>query len=137
LLNITDIATAGTMSARMRASGSDNSGANYANGVYEVRTNNTSAILAANLGQTSWNMNSSGVETSGNCPISYSFDINAPKLSARTRMMGFSTGLTTAADAFRFFYHAHTFNGTTSFDSISFIAPGNIAGRLNIYGYNN
>jgi hypothetical protein len=134
LVDITGFATAGTMSARLRASGTDDSTANYSNGVYEVRTNNTSAILAANLGQTSFNLNSSSIDAT-QCSVSYSFDVISPKLATRTKVVGFSSGLTTSGTDFRYFYHAHIFNGTTAFDSISFIGPGNMTGRVSVYGY--
>ena len=127
--------TDGTTSIRLRAAGSDNSTANYANGVFFSRTNNTSGIFVGNKGQTSFSINTGDSAASAGANAG-SLDIISPKLSTNTILNGITTGVTTDGAEFNIFYNAHIFQSTTSFDSLSLIFPGNSTGRISVYGYN-
>ena len=134
IYELTSYATDGTYSIRLRAAGSDSSASNYSNAVMFSRTNNTSGNVFANKGQTSWSINAgdSGTNFSANAG---SFDIISPKAAYYTKLTGFTTGITTDAAEFQGNFNTHIFAATTSFDSLSFIFPGNSAGRISVYGY--
>jgi hypothetical protein len=133
LFSLTAFGTSGTITGRLRAAGSDNT-ANYSNGTYEVRTNNTSAIYAANVSQSSFTFNICS-SVSGQTTGSYSFDLITPKPAVVTKLMGFSTGHTTDDSAAKYLYLMGLHTSTNSFDSFSFIFPGSSSGNVSAYGY--
>ena len=119
---------------RLRASGSDNSTANYYSITTGVSFGGTTQYNTNTNGGTAFGMNlTRGTFT--NDYGSFVFDILDPQQSVVTQYAGsnigkVSSGLTGAA------FIGGAFDGTTAFDSLSIIvATGNITGYYRVYGY--
>ena len=115
---------------RMRASGSDNTSANY---VY--------ASYALNYAGGTGNYNASGAtyflwaNTSNGTSIytRVGFDVMTPKLAQTTVINGFGGSGTLTTRTGTYFYDA-----TTTFDSMTFyVDAGNFTGKYRVYGYQN
>ena len=124
-------ATTGTVSARMRAAGSDNTTSNYTR---KTIFNYDTTVGAESATTTSWNLG----DTMATGIITFTLDVFAPKLSEKTEILvrdmtdqsqGGGPGLVNRSIGLWFIT-------TTSFDAISFFAAGNITGKIMAYGYN-
>jgi hypothetical protein len=119
------------LQGRLRASGSDNSTSNYGSAfMYQSLTGGSpSGDTNASATQTSWTKMAYGLASNDN---SATFDIYQPQISGKT----FGIGNQMRSDA-NFIYVGLLQQGTTSFDSLTFIAGvGTISGSVNVYGYN-
>ncbi len=130
----TTAAVESTISGRFRASGSDNTTSNYSfagNGVY---SNTNDANVAGNDASSFSNMRL--VHTS--LPYSATLTISEPQTANRATVAGMITanGNTTTAKATSLAFSG-LFNGTTSFDSFTFLSAENITGSYKVYGYSN
>ena len=127
---VTSASAAFFLTARLRASGTDNSTSNYSYGSPGTATDNTGAPLGGS--GTSFDFRG-GVTTGQN---SFVIDINSPQESFLTYLFGnlYSNNTTFSAGN----SYNGQFNATTSFDSFSLIAAlGTITGFYKVYGYSN
>jgi hypothetical protein len=128
IMNATNTATA-TLIARMRTGGADNSTSNY--GKIDVNLSAGSLTAADNTAQTSWTAiahSTSGAMTFGHQGVLFSpFETKATGL--RYDFLSQFTG----TQFLRLGYAR--FNGTTSFDSMSWIIDaGTMTGSMSVYG---
>jgi hypothetical protein len=132
IANVTPVTNTAVLQARMRAAGSDNSNANYFNLTQGLDSNGATANILSKL-QTSWSlywMNSGGSHP-------FTLDLMAPQKTAYTNFVGLSTSVNSAGNEYTGYRLGGVFTATTSFDSITFISStGNIAGKLQVFGYN-
>jgi hypothetical protein len=119
-------------SLRLRASGTDDTAAQYNNAFFNVRTNNTSGVSSANASQTSATLES----IVANFKNSVSMDIFSPQLAKYTNGTGLCHMGISASDA-KMYFGGFQLSNTTVYDSMSWIiASGTITGSYSIYGYN-
>lgn len=122
-----------TMIGRLRASGTDDTTANYSTAFYGIRPTAV-AVNVVGSAQTSFNLGSTR-STTVQMP-SYSFDIYAPQVAVETRLSGTFWGSDTAGADQGGFAGGAYFGATTQFDSMSFIVgAGTITGAYRVYGY--
>ena len=83
--------------------------------------------------QTLWSlMWANGVQSN-----SLAVDITSPQKTAYTTVTGTGIGINSAGGAFAAYRIGNVFNGTTSFDSLSFaMTTGTMTGKLLAFGYN-
>lgn len=133
IIDITAASATAGFTGRMRASGADNTTANYNTMMTGVSSAGGGAIATGN-GQTSFVF---GDILASNPVNAYSFDIIAPNLARYTDFIGNMV----TSDATRFLAYAGgmSFAATTTFDSFTFIVGGgaNITGDYRVYGYAN
>jgi hypothetical protein len=119
-------------SLRLRASGTDDTAAQYNNAFFNVRTNNTSGVSAANASATSATLES----IVANFKNSVSMDIFSPQLAKYTSGVGVCHMGISASDA-KMYFGGFQLSNTTVYDSMSWIiASGTITGSYSVYGYN-
>jgi hypothetical protein len=135
VLDLTSVSSDADMAIRLRASGSDNTTANYFTAVASYTTGNTLSGYTANTGQTAWQIFPTDAGTN-NHSYSASIDLCRPQEAQLTTSTLLGNGVTFAGTVATYF-GGNLFNATTQFDSITFLNAGNIAGRYSIYGYNN
>ena len=125
LIRLTTTAN-GTITSRLRASGSDASTNNYnTKGVF----GGTSAVGAQNDAGTSAWLNYGSNTSSSNI----SMDLFSPQLTSTT----LGTAQIFNASSGNHLLYGLEFTLTTSFDSLSFlVSTGNISGTVRVYGYN-
>jgi hypothetical protein len=133
IIDITAASATTSFTGRMRASGTDNSTANY-NTMMTGVSSAGGGLVAAGNALTSFVMG----DILAAAPVNaYSFDIIAPNLARYTDFLGNMA----TSDATRFIAYAGgmSFAATTAFDSFSFIVAGgaNITGDYRVYGYAN
>lgn len=133
IIDITAASATAGFTGRMRASGADNTTANYNTMMTGVSSAGGAAIASGNA-QTSFVMG----DILAAAPVNaYSFDIIAPNLARYTDFIGNMV----TSDATRFLAYAGgmSFAATTTFDSFTFIVGGgaNITGDYRVYGYAN
>jgi hypothetical protein len=121
------------ITARFRASGSDDTNSNYSyagNGVY---SNGNDANGSGNA-VSSFMLR--GVVT--NLPYSATLTISEPQTANKPTVAGMILGNANTTTALATSYaFAGQFNNTTSFDSFSFLASAAITGSYKVYGYSN
>jgi hypothetical protein len=129
-LQYTGASASGTLTTRFRASGSDNTNANYQRQVLVVDDASVSATRNSN--QTSLLL--STVETNVKSVDIY---VNNPQVVDNTYLfINFNANSNTSSPVLLIF--AGGFNATTQFDSMSFNSSGaNITGFYSVYGFNN
>lgn len=136
IMDVTDISATQTISARLRASGSDNTTANYNTTSLGIDTLGSTRNL---LDNTATSFKFGGVLDGAIFQDYYSFsiDIIAPKLSRFTEIHGNLNWSGTTFFAGN--YYNAVFAATTSFDAMSWIVAGgaNITGTYRVYGYAN
>lgn len=125
----TNIATNGNVSLRMRASGTDNSDAQYQR--QQIFGGNTTITAARSGSQTSFLF---GTLSTGVYLNTINFDLFKPFDAANTGWMGQvgSAVDSTGPEAF-VQYGGH--NVATSYDGITFISGGTMTGTVYVYGY--
>ena len=127
LFHLASLSTTMVITTRFRASGSDNSTANYSFYVRESSSNTGSDTNTYGRTQTS-----ATIKGSTSTLNSFVFDIKNPKLTSITTVTGQGNGTDSNLATL-----GHSFTLTTSFDSMSFIAStGNFTGNVSVYGYN-
>jgi hypothetical protein len=116
------------LDARLRASGSDNTTADYSSGFISTPYS-ASLVAEGTTGQTIWNK--FGLMKSSTVTATFLFDVYSPFETETTNFTGRNTrGLSGQMVTAGFF------NATTSFDSMSFIPEsGTITGTLYAFGY--
>ena len=131
--NLTTAVSTASLSVRMRASGTDNSTANYQNMMTNITNVNTSSLTANNT-QTSWVYGTISASTRYNTLI----NVRAPELAQRTDLFttqAFEVTGTSQNGQFG----VQTFAANTQFDSLTLISSvaSNITGNYKVYGYAN
>ena len=129
----TTAAAGSSMTARFRAAGSDNTTSNYSYAAQARYSNGNDASINGNA-VSSFAMR----DVATDIPYSATLTISEPQTANRptvTGMLQGSANTTTAlATSVPF---SGIFNGTTSFDSFSFLATSAITGNYKVYGYSN
>lgn len=130
---IVNFSASGTLTPqiRLRAGGTDNSGAtSYRYSGFRVTAANSTAISPFSTGDSKWAF---GSVISGNFGDYFILELKSPKETVHTKFMAEQQ----ADENFGSRYmHGGTFTATTSFDSLSFIASANnITGTIKAYGY--
>jgi hypothetical protein len=119
----------GTISMRMRASGSDNATTNYAKGGYFAGIT-TAVTRITTSGQTS--VSTGATITAGNrAPLI--LDLTNPRLASLPTLGFWQTFTTSAGDLYTAFFQ---YGSAAAFDSMSFItSAGTMTGEVSVYGY--
>jgi hypothetical protein len=118
---------------RLRSGGYDNSTANYFSAYTGTRTNTVAIEGIINEGATFGRI--SGM--SDTIGAAGSFDILAPFVTEKTRMVGTIFGATSAGNLAAY-SGGNVFNASTSFDAATFFpASGNFTGSYKVYGITN
>lgn len=116
------------ISFRLRASGTDNSAANYEGGLVLGDTGGTARIQGS-LAQTSFRLS----DTFTGVTYTYSMDIVCPQIARITSWSGTMIGVVAGFGGGAF---GGQFGNTTQFDAMSFlVASGNMTGAYRVYGY--
>jgi hypothetical protein len=127
MLNITAGGSADAyISARMRASGTDNTTSNYGSGFFYVDFTSGSGNDTGGATQTSFTKFD---YVSANKYMFGTYMIRQPFTSNRTSFTGQSSGMTNEQHIAGGF-----FNATTSFDSMTFITSSTFTGSVSVYG---
>lgn len=136
IMDVTDISATQTISARLRASGADNTTNNYNTTSLGTDTAGVARNLIGNA-QTSFNFGAVLDGAATQDYYSFSIDVISPKLARFTEILGTLNWSSTGFFAGN--YYAANFQTTTSFDSMSWIVAGgaNITGNYRVYGYAN
>jgi hypothetical protein len=134
LFDLTSVSADEAFHCRLRSGGVDDSAANYNHAFYQYDVNNSAAGLAANTNLNRWIIGELDAGTN-NHSYSLSMDIFRPKESVFTTMSMQAQFVKTTGALTSVFGGAWK-SATTSFDSITFYASTNIAGKLSVYGYN-
>ena len=134
IVNITAASVHGAIIQwRLRSGGSDNTTTDYLSAYTGTRTN-TVAIEGIITDGLSFGRTAGMSDTVG---AAGAFDILAPFLTAKTRMVGTIFG-TTSGGNLAAYSGGITFNATTSFDAATFFpASGNFTGSYKVYGISN
>ena len=128
---LTGSTTSQTVSARLRASGSDASGSNY--NYQDSAFDSTTVAGARSTNQTSWRIGNA-ISTSKNYSM---LDLIDPFLAEPTAFFvnHSESGFSTTSVAMKFTNGGHTLS--TSYDSLSFYpASGTITGKYTLFGVN-
>ena len=128
----TAFSAAATMALRMRASGADNTTANYE---YSIVGYDIASTL--NGAQGSGNTSAVQILPGQTTGCSLSMDIYNPQATELTRMVFTGFGKSTGSGNSSPQMGGASFVLTTSFDSLSFISTSNMTGRYAVYGYSN
>lgn len=135
ILEIGALTSDADFTMRLRASGADNTTSNYrtaGNGV----NSSASAVTRTGNATSSFNMAEQDAATVG---YSLVFDLIAPFQAVETRGHGRYTFFEKVPNGLVGIGFGLHFNGTTTFDSLSFISSvaSSISGRISAYGYLN
>jgi len=114
---------------RMRASGTDDTGSNYAS--QYVYGSNTSITGARETGQTAaW-----FISASTSYEVIAAYDIGSPQLAKQTSVVGSHVFASSTVEVITW---AANHNQATAYDGITFLIPGgSFTGTARIYGYKN
>lgn len=119
--------------ARLRASGTDNSGTNYQQN--RIGVANGSALANRAAAETTWDL----INIDSGYRSGVSLDIFGPQIAATTlahNIAGPNVDQTGAN--WRFVITGHEHNQSTSYDGLTLLAStGNITGTIRVYGYKN
>jgi hypothetical protein len=131
VINMTNSINGATLQSRLRASGADNSTANYFSFVQGLDTGG-SAQNFTNTNQTLFSL-----MYLNSAQANYvNLDVVSPQKTNYTMYAGLSVGQNAGAGSFTGTRIANAFNGTTSFDAMSFIASsGTMTGTYKVYGW--
>ena len=132
LMTLTAVTTDSDFTIRLRASGSDNSTANYQQMAAGANTTPV-ASLAGGASATAFNLGESDVV----CRYSLSMDILAPQVVENTYIHGTYTFVDKPATLNFYRNFGQMFTQTNQFDSLSFISSvaSSITGTYRVYGY--
>ena len=126
----TDIAVTG----RLRASGSDDTTANYNTGYYGNANSNTPSGLA-DLNQTSAKLGL-GISSGGVNDAHIIMDLIGPQVADKTLWSSASSYQISSAGNMTWYFGGGLMNTATQFDAFTFIASsGTITGNYRVYGY--
>jgi hypothetical protein len=129
LFTLSSVSAGTNITARLRASGSDDTNSNYMYMLQRLGINGTQYNSVLGNG-TSFNL---GDDTTGSF-TSFALTFLNPKLTVKTKILGTSSGVSTDGNV----SNSSTvliFNDTTAFDSFTIISgTGTITGRYAIYG---
>lgn len=129
---VTAVSASLSFTMRMRASGTDNTAANYSSG-FIGRTNNASTFTGDNDNQTDWELGGSDAGQQG---IRLSLDFIDPQQAVKTFVTGTMVGSASGGGGFGGAVFGSFHNTNTQFDSATLIAStGNITGYYRVYGY--
>jgi hypothetical protein len=129
IIEATGASASGSYSIRMRASGSDNSTANYQSQLLEGFASTTTS--SRSTGATSWVLLTVPTEKT-----LYILDIIAPQVADSTIAL-VNASFRAASTGLGVENYALSFTASTQFDSLSLISSvANISGSLTTYGYN-
>lgn len=131
VLNVTTASTANNVGWRLRASGTDDSGADYD---WTDTVNSGSAVSSvASAAQTSW----VGFNPASSTIAVYDFDFFSPALSVQTSAKG-TIHIPKAAAVPAFANTVLTHRLSTAYDGFTLIpSTGTFTGTVRVYGYNN
>jgi hypothetical protein len=135
ILVLTALTADSTFSIRMRASGSDDTNANYATMFGGPATNST-YLYGVNNGATSF---TAAECDSGVVRYTCVIDILNPQKASPTYITGHIGFINTSVTALYGYSGAATYGGNTQFDAISFISStaSSMTGTYKVYGYSN
>jgi len=129
LIEVSGASASGIYNMRLRASGSDNTTANYQQ--QSFYSSGATVASSRTTNQTSYSMNS--INTNRNF---YDFTIYAPQIATET-LWQINGGFNPATTSLESNGWIGGFSATTQFDSLSFYSTGaNISGIYRVYGYN-
>ena len=131
LFNITALTSDASFSARLRASGSDNTTSNYFTALFGVGSTGSGVPNQA-ASQSSFNYQSA---TSAQSTFTFVIDLINPQVAQKTTVMG---GYNSQDGSGSFQRNgAWLFNATTQFDSFTFISDvaSSMTGSYRLYGY--
>ena len=128
IFNLDLNSSSGTPSLRFRASGTDNSSANYYGGFLNISYNAAAAVNFQTTAGTSQQLCDSSPG------ITFIMDINNPMTTVRTNV----SFVCSNSNAVNVLVGNITHLSSTLFDSLSInMTTGNITGRYDVYGYSN
>lgn len=132
LMTLTAVTADADFTIRLRASGTDNSSANYQQMAAGSNTTPTAALAGA-ANATAFSAGESDVV----CRYSLSMDIIAPQVVENTYIHGFYTFVDKPATLNFYRNFGQMFVATNQFDSLSFISSvaSSITGSYRVYGY--
>ena len=133
ILQLTAVTSDADFTARLRASGSDNTTANYQTAMFG---GDTGAVARSNSGvnQTSFNF---GESDAADVRYAFKFDILAPQVATFTYMFGQVNYVNKANTFIAALNGCQHFSATTQFDSFTFISSvaSSITGTYRVYAY--
>jgi len=133
LLTLTSGSTNDALRIRGRTAGSDNSTSNYFTAWSGAQSGNGSDVNGNANAETRW---LTGWSPSSFGSATFVLDVFGPKETEKTTIQ-FQSLRNVSATLVYSMAGSHYFNGTTSFDSLSFIPDaGNITGYYSVYGVN-
>lgn len=125
--------SAGTLNARLRSSGTDNTNSSYQTITFYAAANNTYGNQNADYNINTWY--AGNVDT---FMSQYVYDITSPQKSEITMMTSHAAGSRSGASGLAMYSGAFRFDATTSFDGITFYpATSTMTGSIRVYGYRN
>ena len=127
LLNVTSSSADQYVSARMRASGTDNTTSNYASGFFYV--NFPTSGYGNDNGGSSQTSYSKFAYCGTSRPLYVEAMVRSPFASRKTGYATSECGMTTEVH-----YGGGLFNADTSFDAMTFYVAGNFTGAVSVYG---
>jgi hypothetical protein len=130
---ITSASTDVSVTGRFRASGSDDTNANYNTG-YIGRANTGETNTQNGTNQTSAHLGL-GVASGGVNEAHAIIDFIGPQLADKSLFSVQASLQLTAIGGITFFSGGGVMNTATQFDAFSFISTGNITGYYRVYGY--
>jgi len=129
--DVTASSSGALLQLRLRTAGSDNTTTNHFNLTQGLDSNAAAANILSKA-QTSFTL-----MVLFNEPNFLSLDVFSPQATKRTSLSGTAVGINAAANEYTGYRLGSLFTATTSFDSLTFIAStGNIAGKIQVFGYN-
>lgn len=133
IIQLTALTADADFTIRMRASGTDDTNAQYDYAYNSVDNTGSGAVVGAAL-QTSWLFSESD---SGNVRYIANIDVIAPQLATSTMFTGFHTYLNKANTAWVSRSGGGAFRTATQFDALSFISSvaSSMTGVYRVYGY--
>jgi len=131
VFDISAVAADADFTARMRASGSDNTAEQYAVQTFNLSNATVTGVSGGNA--TSWSIGESDNST---VQVQYVFEFYRPFTTdqpKKSQIYGTFTDKAGTSNVIRF--GRLRFNVSTAMDSFSFISTQNISGRYFVYGY--
>jgi hypothetical protein len=131
-ITLTSVSSGGDMRIRMRASGSDNTTANYM--AQYLFADSSTLVAGAENSATSWKAGT--IDTSRK--HFFSIDIFSPQATEVTAIQLWENRQANSTSN-SLWFQANSFNATTSFDSLTFYSSGGgtISGTYQVYAYKN
>lgn len=132
IINVDTPSATSALAARLRASGTDDTGANYLRSRFVIRANNSTATDGDTGGGA---MVFTNMYIGDNHLYGLSIDMMKPFTATRTTCNGLSTNSDSVTKGFSIVGVQHLLS--TSYDGLTlFPTAGNISGRAQVFGYN-